>query len=97
MTKLERIEQDIQRAKSKITEFQDKLKSLETAKTEQENLQIVQLVRAINLTPQELMEFLKKATHGQSAAAVRPAAFAARTQEVRQEIKEEKKDDNENK
>jgi hypothetical protein len=96
MTKLERIEQDIQRAKSKITEFQDKLKSLETAKTEQENLQIVQLVRAINLTPQELMEFLKKATHGQSAA-VRPAPFAVKSQEVKQEIKEEKKDDNENK
>ena len=43
--KLDRIERDIQKTKTKIAELQKQLRELEAAKTEQENLQIVQLVR----------------------------------------------------
>ena len=43
MNKLERIEKDIEKTKGKIAELQKQLRELETAKTEQENLQIVQL------------------------------------------------------
>lgn len=52
MNKLERIEKDIEKTKGKIAE-------LEAAKTEQENLQIVQLVRGLNMTPQEFAAFVR--------------------------------------
>ena len=44
-SKLDRIEKDIQKTKSKIAEYQKQLRELEAQKTEQENLQIIQLVR----------------------------------------------------
>ena len=43
--KLDRIEKDIEKTKAKIAELQKQLRELEAAKTEQENLQIIQLVR----------------------------------------------------
>ena len=59
MNKIERIDREIQKTREKITEYQNKLKGLEAQKTEAENLQIVQLVRAMKLTPQELHAMLK--------------------------------------
>ena len=44
--RLSRIERDIERLKEKISEYQQQLKELEAAKTEQDNLQIIQLVRS---------------------------------------------------
>ena len=46
-SKLDRIEKDIQKTKSKIAEYQKQLRELEAQKTEQENLQIIQLVRGM--------------------------------------------------
>ena len=46
MSKIERIEKEIQKTREKITEYQNKLRGLEAQKTEAENLEIVQLVRA---------------------------------------------------
>ena len=57
MNKLERIEKDIE--KGKIAALQNQLRELEAAKTEQENLQIVQLVRGLNMTPQEFAAFVR--------------------------------------
>ncbi len=57
--KLDRIERDIQKTKTKIAELQKQLRELEAAKTEQENLQIVQLVRGLNMTPQEFAAFVR--------------------------------------
>ena len=59
MSKIERIEKEIQKTREKITEYQNKLRGLEAQKTEAENLEIVQLVRAMRLTPQELNTMLK--------------------------------------
>ena len=59
MNKIERIDREIQKTREKITEYQNRLKGLEAQKTEAENLQIVQLVRAMKLTPQELNAMLK--------------------------------------
>lgn len=56
--KLDRIERDIEKTKTKIAELQKQLRELEAAKTEQENLQIVQLVRGLNMTPQEFAAFV---------------------------------------
>lgn len=57
--KINRIEKNMQKTREKITEYQNKLKELEAKKTEAENLEIVQMVRALRLTPQELSRLLK--------------------------------------
>ena len=49
--KIERIDQEIAKTREKIAEQQEKLKDLETQKTEAENLEIVQMVRALRMTP----------------------------------------------
>ena len=60
MNKLERIEKDIEKTKGKIAELQKQLRELEAAKTEQENMQIVQLVRGLNMTPQEYQNYVRR-------------------------------------
>lgn len=57
-TKIHNIDREIQKTREKITEYQNKLKGLEAQKTEAENLQIVQLVRSMRLTPTELTAML---------------------------------------
>lgn len=57
-TKIDRIDREIQKTREKITEYQNKLKGLEAQKTEAENLQIVQLVRSMRLSPAELTTML---------------------------------------
>ena len=52
--KIDRINREIEKTREKITEYQNKLKGLEAQKTEAENLQIVQLVRSMRLSPQEI-------------------------------------------
>ena len=59
MNKLERIEKDMEKTKDKIAALQKQLRELEAAKTEQENLQIIQLVRGLNMTPQEFAAFVR--------------------------------------
>ena len=58
MSKIERIDREIQKTREKITEYQNKLKGLEAQKTEAENLEIVQLVRSMRLAPAELNAML---------------------------------------
>ena len=56
--KIERIDQEIEKGREKIAEYQEKLKILETQKTEAENLEIVQMVRALRMTPAQLNAML---------------------------------------
>lgn len=58
MNKIERIDKEIAKTREKITEYQNKLRGLEAQKTEAENLQIVQLVRSMRLTPAALTDLL---------------------------------------
>ena len=58
MNKIERIDKEIAKTREKITEYQNRLRGLEAQKTEAENLQIVQLVRSMRLTPAELNAML---------------------------------------
>ena len=53
-TKIERIDREITKTREKIAEYQEKLKALEAQKTEVENLEIVQMVRALRMTPAQL-------------------------------------------
>ncbi len=60
--KIERIDQEITKVREKIAEYQEKLKTLEAQKTEAENLEIVQMVRALRMTPAQLSAMLSGGT-----------------------------------
>ena len=49
INKIERIDREIAKIREKIAEYQDKLKGLEAQKTEAENLEIVEMVRAMRM------------------------------------------------
>ena len=53
-TKLDRIERDIEKTSAKILEYQKRLKDLEAQKIEEENAQIVQMVKAVHLDGAQL-------------------------------------------
>ena len=57
-----RIDQEITKVREKIAEYQEKLKALEAQKTEAENLEIVQMVRALRMTPAQLSAMLSGGT-----------------------------------
>ncbi len=59
-SKILKIENEIRKTREKITEYQSKLKGLEMQKKEAEDIKIVQMVRALRMTPAELKEFLAK-------------------------------------
>ena len=58
MNRLEKIERDLEKAREKAAECQNKVRELEKQKQEEENSQIVQAVRSLKLTPAQLMAFL---------------------------------------
>ena len=71
--KIERIDQEISKTREKIAEQQEKLKDLEAQKTEAENLEIVQMVRALRITPAQLSAMLSGGmVPGQAAAPANP-------------------------
>lgn len=53
-SKINRIDQEIAKVREKIAAYQEKLRELEAQKTEAENLEIVQMVRELRLTPEQL-------------------------------------------
>ena len=61
---LEKIEKDIIRTKAKISEYQQKLRNLEAQKVEAENLQIVNLVKAVKLSTPQLTVLLSAYAKG---------------------------------
>jgi peptidoglycan hydrolase CwlO-like protein len=62
MSRLDKIERDIERTQEKAREIEAKLKELDGQRTEQENIEIVSAVRALKLTQEELRAFLKTGT-----------------------------------
>ena len=83
--KIERVSKDIEKTKGKISEFQTRLRELEKQKTELENVEIVDVVRGMNITITDLAALLKtsRATSGQnvqkSGAAIKAASTAIDT------------------
>ena len=61
-SKIDRIEKEMQKTREKITEYQNRLKDLAMQKTEAENLEIVQMVRAMRMTPEQLSAMLSGGT-----------------------------------
>lgn len=56
--KIERIRADLGKARQKAAEWQARAKDLERQLTEQENLEIIQAVRSITASPEELGDIL---------------------------------------
>lgn len=65
MATIAKIEKDIIRTKEKIAELQKKVRILEAQKAEAENLQIVQLVKTVNIDNKTLMALLKAYAKGE--------------------------------
>lgn len=92
MNKLEKIEIEAQKAREKIAAMQAILKQIDGKRTEQENLQIIQQVRALKLSRDELYGFLNAgelpaslaaAFSGDTAAAPEPEPIYSRRERAR--------------
>lgn len=67
--KLDKLRAEVERCKKKIEDDKLKLKQAEARLQEAENSQILSDVGALNLSPEQLAEFLKLATSGKLATA----------------------------
>lgn len=59
MATTEKIRKDIEKNKAKIAELQKKQRGLEAQLVEEENLEIVRMVKAVKMDNKELTAFLK--------------------------------------
>lgn len=92
MPTIEKITKDIQTAKNKIAELQKKIRTLEAQKVEEENLQIVKLVKTVNLDNKTLTAFLKAYAKGDITL---PDEYMAELQEDNQNQEQEESDNEE--
>lgn len=68
MTKLEKIGADLERARAKRAEWDQRVKELENRYREEENTVIHGMVHAANLTPEQLAEIISRAVQGNVGA-----------------------------
>ena len=76
ITKSAKIEAEIEKVKAKIAEQQTRLKELEQKKLEAENSEIVDIVRGLSISLEELplvLQQLREGTSGQSVQKSGPA------------------------
>lgn len=92
MPTIEKITKDIQTAKNKIAELQKKIRTLEAQKVEEENLQIVKLVKTVNLDNKTLTTFLKAYAKGDITLS---DEYMAELQEDNQNQEQEESDNEE--
>ena len=64
MATTEKIRRDIEKVRVKITEQQKRLRALEAQLTEEENLEIVRMVKAVRMDNRELTAFLRAYASG---------------------------------
>ena len=64
MATVEKIRKDIEKTKEKISAQQKRLRELEAQLTEEENLEIVRMVKAVRMDNKELTAFLKSYASG---------------------------------
>ena len=64
MATVEKIRNDIAKTKEKIAELQKRLRTLEAQLAEEENLEIVRMVKAVKMDNKELTAFLKAYASG---------------------------------
>ncbi len=86
--KIERIRADLEKARQKAAEWQARTKDLERQLTEQENLEIIQAVRSITASPEELGDIL-----GRIRSMKLPAQAPAETSQEQQNNMDRKETD----
>jgi septal ring factor EnvC (AmiA/AmiB activator) len=64
MATVEKIRRDLEKNKEKMNEMQKKQRALEAQLAEEENLEIVRMVKAVKMDNQELTAFLKAYASG---------------------------------
>lgn len=64
MATTDKIRKDIEKTKEKISDLQKKLRGLEAQFVEEENLEIVRMVKAVKMDNKELTVFLKAYASG---------------------------------
>lgn len=64
MATVEKIRKDIEKMKEKISAQQKRLRELEAQLTEEENLEIVRMIKAVRMDNKELTAFLKAYASG---------------------------------
>ena len=64
MATTEKIRRDIEKVREKITEQQKRLRALEAQLAEEENLEIVRMVKAVRMDNRELTAFLRAYASG---------------------------------
>lgn len=64
MATVDKIRKDIEKTKEKISEQQKRLRTLEAQLVEEENLEIVRMVKAVRMDNKELTAFLKAYASG---------------------------------
>ena len=64
MATVEKIRRDIEKNREKIAELQKKQRALEAQLAEEENLEIVRMVKAVKMDNKELTAFLKAYASG---------------------------------
>ena len=67
MATTEKIRKDIEKTREKIAEQQKRLRALEAQLTEEENLEIVRMVKAVRMDNRELTAFLRAYASGMIA------------------------------
>ena len=77
MATVEKIRKDIEKTKEKISAQQKRLRELEAQLTEEENLEIVRMVKAVRMDNKELTAFLKAYASGLSPCPTMMEAEAA--------------------
>ncbi|WP_101773803.1 DUF4315 family protein [Peptostreptococcus faecalis] len=86
MTAIEKMRNEIEKTKVKISEQQKKVRDLEQKISEEENLEIVRMVKAVKLERSELAAFLKAYASGEIAL---PKPYT--TEETTEDIEDEEK------
>ena len=67
MATIDKLRADLEKAKEKVTETQKRVRDLEQKIAEEENLEIVRMVKAVKLERSELKAFLKAYASGEIA------------------------------
>ena len=92
MTRIERIDAEILKAREKAAEIQARIRTLEGQKTDEENNQIVQMVRKLRMTPADLARFFERHKNTLTNPTKTPTVTAA----IIKKESEENPDENKN-
>jgi hypothetical protein len=71
--KIQKTINEIEKTKTKITELQARLQTLETQRIDMENTEIVGLFRSVDVAPQDLADFIRAFKAQNSRTHIKPA------------------------